>query len=497
MKKRLTSLISCLVLVAAVLAWPTPPAAAHPKGLTFPVLGGGQFSNDFYAYRALNGVHRATDIFAAKHTPIVAATDGVVEWAPHPEPTWGWGVSVRDAEGFSYWYLHLNNDTPGSDDGRGGARFAYGPDIVEGAKVKRGQLIGYLGDSGNAETTPPHLHFEIIAPDGAERINPYPYLMEATVLTALNPDYPPRPGELLPYGPRVQAQVSVATGRFRGGQAGLVTGTGAGYAPHVRVLDPVGNRTLSGFYAYNPAQFTAGVDVAAGDIDGDGVDEIITGTVRGAPHVRVLRQDGQEVGSFYAYDRHFAGGVHVAAADTDGDGRAEVITGPGPGGPPLIKRFAANGRELGHFYAYGQQLLSGVDVAGGDVLGDGRAEVVTVPGPGGSAHLRVFTGQGVPLGNGFNAYEAYTGYTGGARVSVGNVRRVGNGVGIDKAEILVGPRLDGGPHLRLLRADGSVVREGYYYEPWWSGNYDVAAGDSVSYVATGGNRRASIRQGPR
>lgn len=473
------------------------PSYAFPKGLLFPVVGGGSFSDDFNGYRSLNGVHHATDIFAPKHTPVVAAVDGVVEWISYPQPSWGWSMSIKDKEGYSYWYLHINNDNIGTDDGVGSPMLAYAPDIPNGAKVTRGQLLGYVGDSGNAENTPSHLHFEIINNNNnEERINPYPYLLEAAIPAGINKNYPPvTTKEILPYGPQINAHVNIAYGKFGAQGDAIVAGTGPGYAPHVHVINTDGGE-LAGFYAYNPAQYTAGVDVATGDVDGDGVDEIITGTMIGAPHVRIFKLNGTELGSFYAYASTSVAGVNVASGDIDGDGKAEIVTSPATNAAVNVKAFTVNGTEKLNFYAYPQSFKGGADVSVGDVSGDAAKEIVTVAGPGGSAHLRIFDKTGAALGNGFNAYEAYTGYTGGARVSVGNVVQGNLTNGADKAEILVGPRLNGGPHFRLLKADGTSVKEGYYYEQWWGGNYDVAAGDKVSYVSTGTNRRSSIRPGP-
>ena len=79
-------------------------------------------------------------------------------------PSYGYAIRVCGDDGRTYHYVHLNNDRPGTDDGRGGARWAYAPGIRRGAYVRRGQWIGYMGDSGNAESTPPHVHFEIREP---------------------------------------------------------------------------------------------------------------------------------------------------------------------------------------------------------------------------------------------------------------------------------------------------------------------------------------------
>lgn len=495
---RYVSVIIAVVLVfsAFINVFNGPVTHAFPKGMLFPIIGGGSFSDTYYAYRSLNGVHRATDIFAPKHTPIVSAVDGTISYVGYPQDKWGYDVEITDPEGFTYIYLHINNDTPGTDDGNGGPMNAYAPDIPEGAKVKRGQLIGYLGDSGNAETTPPHLHLEILDSKGGAiqnyndmpRINPYPYLLEAVIPTRPDIDYPPvKNTEILPYGVAVRTQSRIATGIFDNtDETKLVVATGKGYSPHVRILNENGTE-VSGFYAYDPS-FTGGVDVATGDVDGDGIDEVITGTQSGAPHVRILDKSGVDKGGFYAYSPSFTGGVNVSSIDINGDGIDEILVGAGPTGGPHVRVLDKNGVEKAGFFAYAPSFTGGVDVASGDVTGDSAKEIVTTPGPGGSAHVRIFTSQGVATGAGFSAYDNFTG---GARVSVGNVR-----TSTAKDEILVSPWQSGAPHIRLLTATGSSVREGYYYEQWWNGNYEVAAGEDTSYVTTGGNRRTSVRPGP-
>ena len=113
--------------------------------------------------------------------------------------------------------------------------------------------------------------------------------------------------------------------------------------------------------------FPGGVTVAAGDVTGDGVAEIITGAgPGGGPHVRAFSLAGggvTEVASFFAYDPAFPGGVHVAAGDVTGDGVAEIITGAGPGGGPHVRAFSLAGgtsTEVASFFAYDPAFPGGV-----------------------------------------------------------------------------------------------------------------------------------------
>jgi murein DD-endopeptidase MepM/ murein hydrolase activator NlpD len=133
------------------------------------------FINDWGFARAGNAAgHQGTDVFAKKGTPLVAVADGVIGPKFGFIRIGGYRLHLIADNGISYYYAHLNNDTPGTDDGLGGAATAYAPGIAPGVRVKQGQLIGYVGDSGDAETTPPHLHFGITV--NGNWINPYPYL---------------------------------------------------------------------------------------------------------------------------------------------------------------------------------------------------------------------------------------------------------------------------------------------------------------------------------
>ncbi len=151
------------VSVNIKMLFPLPSPYAH------------SFINDWGFARAGNrSGHQGTDIFAAKGTPLIAVEDGVIDDNFGYLRIGGWRLHVVTPAGVDYYYAHLNNDTVGTDDGKGGAKTAYAPGIAPGVSVKKGQVIGYVGDSGDAEPTPPHLHFGIVVNGGWT--NPFPHL---------------------------------------------------------------------------------------------------------------------------------------------------------------------------------------------------------------------------------------------------------------------------------------------------------------------------------
>jgi murein DD-endopeptidase MepM/ murein hydrolase activator NlpD len=120
--------------------------------------------------------HRGIDIMSPRGTDVLAAADGVVTdfgW----QRLSGYYIRIDHGGGWSTAYMHLNNDTLGTDDGLGGTWTAIYPTLTIGSHVQGGQVIGYVGDSGNAENTQPHIHFEV-KKDGV-KIDPYPFLEDA------------------------------------------------------------------------------------------------------------------------------------------------------------------------------------------------------------------------------------------------------------------------------------------------------------------------------
>lgn len=201
--------------------------------------------------------------------------------------------------------------------------------------------------------------------------------------------------------------LSVAIGDVVGDRANeIIVAAGPGGGPHVYVFGWTGPYRDVNFFAYDPS-YRGGVHVATADVDGDGKEEIITGTgAGGGPHVRVFKGNGTPVGpGFFAYDPAFRGGVHVAGVTPRGARAADIVTAPGPGGGPHVRSFSASGVARGAgFYAYDPAFLGGVSVAGGDVSGFGDERIVTAPYRGGAPHVRVFDPNGVADGVGFYAY---------------------------------------------------------------------------------------------
>jgi murein DD-endopeptidase MepM/ murein hydrolase activator NlpD len=145
---------------------PDVSAPLSPDGYVFPVFGDAGFGNTWHAPRATTGLHIGTDIFAPLGAPILAVADGTlfsVGW----NRLGGWRLWLRDRQGNQFYYAHL-------------AAYALG--VRDGLEVRAGQVIGFNGNTGDAQGTPFHLHFEIhpvgLLPLGYEggAVNPYPYL---------------------------------------------------------------------------------------------------------------------------------------------------------------------------------------------------------------------------------------------------------------------------------------------------------------------------------
>jgi hypothetical protein len=178
-----------------------------------------------------------------------------------------------------------------------------------------------------------------------------------------------------PYSNLYKGSLSLAAQMAGANIEKIVIGAGLGGGPQVRLFDSSG-RALSSFFAYD-SKSRGGVNVAVGDVNGDGQTEIVTGPGPGlAPTVEIFSLSGKPLGSFLAYDKNFKGGVNVAVGDVNGDGRAEIITAPASGGGPEIRIFDATGQVLDDWFAYDKNYHGGIKVTAADMNQDGRAEVL-------------------------------------------------------------------------------------------------------------------------
>lgn len=154
---------------------PEPPHLGAPQTLIIPVAGvsRSQLTDTWGAARAEGRVHEGIDILAPQGAPVMAAADGrIVKFFDSQRG----GVTIYQfdvSQRFVYYYAHL---------------LARAPGLAEGFQVRQGQVIGYVGMTGNAPI--PHLHFEVerLGPEHhwwqAQSINPYPLLMAGVAPSA-------------------------------------------------------------------------------------------------------------------------------------------------------------------------------------------------------------------------------------------------------------------------------------------------------------------------
>jgi subtilisin family serine protease len=254
------------------------------------------------------------------------------------------------------------------------------------------------------------------------------------------------------------------------------------YISKVKITDS-GGKAGQEFNAYSDS-FIGGVNVASGDVDGDGAAEIITGAgPGGGPHVRIFTQKGELKGQFFAYNSQFRGGLNIASCDIDKDGLSEIITGPGAGGGPHVKIFTRKGELKSQFFAYNKNFNGGVNLACGDVDGDGENEIITGAGTGGGPQIRIFSAKGKVEGQ-FFAYSEK--FRGGAKVALGDIE---GGARNRKMEIITAPGAGGGPHIIIFDNRGAIVSQFFAYNPNFKGGVSVASGDidndGLSEIITG------------
>ena len=233
------------------------------------------------------------------------------------------------------------------------------------------------------------------------------------------------------------------------GEEEIVTVPGPGGGPQVRIFDLDGNLE-SDFFAFEEG-LRSGYFVATGDVDGDGVEEIVVSMDEVEQgRIGVYDFDGDEVEESFMPFSDLSGkkSVRVAAGDVDGDGEDELIVSLGSGHEPLIQVLESDGDFLSEFLAYAATYTNGVFVAAGDLDGDGDDEIVTGTDNGGGPQVQIYDGEGSWLGT-FFAYDSA--FRGGVRLSVGNLSEWPG------ASIITAAGPGGGPHIRVYNGYAELI----------------------------------------
>lgn len=245
-----------------------------------------------------------------------------------------------------------------------------------------------------------------------------------------------------------------------------ITGGAFPNGAFARLYDQNGNRVRNGFFAYVPP-YDGAAQIAIRDLDDDGRDERI---VAGKTVVTIYNENGTVRTSFKPYGDAYALGINFGVGDLEGDGTVEIVTGTGPGGGPQVRVFNMDGVLINPgFFAYDPRFRGGVQIALGDIYGNGHDVIVAGAGFGGGPHVRVFTKGGRVL-NQFFAYDPA--FRGGVRVAVGDVD------GDKVADIVTGAGKTGGPHVRVFTATGRLKKQ------FFSGDVNARNGVEVAVTDT-------------
>lgn len=200
----------------------------------------------------------------------------------------------------------------------------------------------------------------------------------------------------------------------------------------------------------------------------------------GGPQVTVWDGNGVRKLSFFAFDSRWRMGMQIANGDVNGDGNNEIVVVAGKGYGPMVRVFDLSGKLLKQFFVFATSLRSGVNLKVADVDGDGTADIIVAPMTGGGPQVRVFDGNG-NVKSQFMAYAST--FRGGVALATGDI----NGDGTQ--EIITAPMSASAPHIRSFTRNGVLVSQFFAYASTVRGGYHLTTGDvdgngSVDIVVT-------------
>jgi len=273
-----------------------------------------------------------------------------------------------------------------------------------------------------------------------------------------------------------QNGADVAVADFDGdgyGEISIAAGYGSG--PHVRMFSKAGAVEKVDFFPFKQ-EYHGGLSISGGDVDGDGKEDLAVAPRTGAQaRVRLYKanEEREIISEFLAYPEAFQGGANVALGDFDGDGIDEVAVAPGNAGSPLIKLFEPNGDSMDKdFYAFDQNDKGGASIAAGDFDGDGIDELIVGHGPYGDPWVKTYRVDQVDeiLVGAWRAYNE--GFRGGVKVAKADVDNDGDD------EVITAPGPGGGPNIRGFTPEGTMYKvNNMVYDGSFTGSFNLDAGD--------------------
>jgi subtilisin family serine protease len=284
-----------------------------------------------------------------------------------------------------------------------------------------------------------------------------------TKLTAANGDFV----EKISWSEKFDPSASLATGDVNGDNINeIIVGAAPGSEPMVMIFNNKG-KLLKKFLAY-AKNFRGGVNLAVAKLDNnDQAEIVVVPASRGAGQVRIFNENGKLQKQFPVTANNWVGGLNVAVGDLEGNGENKIVVTSGSGQEPQVKIFNRSGKLIGAFLAYEKKFRGGVKVAVANINGrkdHNKAEIILVPGKGREPQVKIFDNYG-KLQTQFLAYNKN--WQGGVNLAVGDINNDGIG------EIALGANAGATPHVRIFNNSGVLLESFYAWEQGFNGGVNL------------------------